>query len=130
MARVAGAYSAAVVTLNDQHEYRWVCSPRIHDAMMAFISDALRYENTRPQRHIESRRFSFIRDVDVMTPEEIENDPIYRELLRPLGFGWTAGDVVQEPTGHLLIVDLIRETSAGPFEQSAIDVMNRLKPDI
>jgi len=130
IARVSGAYSAAIVTLDTEHNYRWVCSPRVQDAMLAFSNSEIRYENTRPARHIQSRRFSFLRDIDVMTQKEIDEDPIYREMMHPIGLGWTAGDVVQEPSGHMLIVDLIRETAAGPFEMSAIDVMNRLKPDI
>lgn len=130
LARVSGAYSASVVTLDSQHNYRWVCSPVIEEAMRNFSNNDVRYENTRPARHIQSRRFSFVRDIDLMTEKEIEEDPIYRELLRPMGLGWTAGDVVQEPTGHLLIVDLIRETASGPFETAAIDRMNALKPAI
>lgn len=130
LARVSGAFSAAIVTVDTEHNYRWVCSPRINGAMLEFSNNDRRYENTRPARHIQSRRFSFIRDIDVMTKKEIEEDPIYREFMRPIGLGWTAGDVVQEPSGHMLIVDLIRETAAGPFETEAIDIMNRLKPDI
>lgn len=130
VARAAGAFSVAVATVDTQHNYRWVCSPRIHDAMLAFSESEVRYENVRPARHIQSRRFSFLRDVDIMTAKEIDEDPIYRDLLHPLGLGWTAGDVVQEPSGHMLIVDLIRETAEGPFDMSAMDMMNRLKPDI
>ncbi|WP_155956569.1 helix-turn-helix transcriptional regulator [Rhizobium sp. CF080] len=130
MAGLAGAHSAAIATVDNHHQYRWVCSPRIHQALLDFSSSEIRYENIRPERHIQSRKFSFLRDIDLMTEQEIEEDPIYRERLRPLGFGWTAGDVQQEPSGHLLIVDLLRETAAGPFQPSDMAVMNRLKPDI
>ncbi|MCQ1779967.1 helix-turn-helix transcriptional regulator [Neorhizobium galegae] len=130
MARLAGAHSAAIATLDNDHQYRWVCSPRIHKALVDFSTSEIRYENIRPERHIQSRKFAFLRDIDLMTEKEIEEDPIYRERLRPLGFGWTAGDVLREPSGHLLIVDLLRETSAGPFQPDDMATMNRLKPDI
>lgn len=65
-----------------------------------------------------------------MTQEEILDDPIYVEFLRPLGLGWTVGDMFQEPSGHTVIFDLLRNSAAGPFTQEHVDHLNMLRPHL
>lgn len=74
--------------------------------------------------------FSFMRDIDIMSDEELAADPIYNEFLRPLGLGWTMGDIVQEPSGHLIMFDILRPIDKGPFETADVAALNALKPDL
>jgi hypothetical protein len=71
-----------------------------------------------------------MRDTDLMTADEIATDPIYREFLRPIGLGWTMGDMFQEPSGHTIIFDFIRKMDAGPFQQDDVDRLNALRPHL
>lgn len=128
--RIAGygdAYSTSLITLDHNNSYRWVSSTKIQEQMALFADSPLRAQNVRPFRHLEKAPFSYLRDIDVMTEEEIANDPVYGEFMRPWGLGWTLGDVLQEPTGHLLVVDLIRKESEGPFGTEHIQRMNEMK---
>jgi DNA-binding CsgD family transcriptional regulator len=83
--------------------------------MEEFSKSPLRFENRRPQLHLERSPFSFLRDTDVMTEDELATDPIYNTFMRPIGLGWTMGDVFVEPSGHTVIFDIIRQTDRGPF---------------
>ena len=70
-----------------------------------------------PGRFLERMPFSFMRDIDIMTPEEIESDPSKHQYNLPFGLKWEMGDVMLEPSGHMLLVTIQRETGRGPFER-------------
>ncbi|SMC96822.1 helix-turn-helix transcriptional regulator [Rhizobium sp. RU36D] len=123
-------FSAALITLTEGSSFRWVCSPAAQEGMEFFAKSPLRFQNVRPQRHLALSTFSFTRDIDLMTEEELATDPIYNEFLRPQGLGWTVGDMVLEPSGHTIIFDLIRETDKGPFGEQDVALLNTLRPHL
>jgi len=123
------AFSMSLITAKDQ-SFQWTCSPVVRDDMERFSRSPLRFQNVRPQRHFLRSPFSFMRDTDLMSMEEIEHDPIYIELLHPLGLGWTVGDMFQEPSGHTIIFDILRQRDRGPFERSRVDRLNLLRPHL
>ncbi|MCJ8508223.1 hypothetical protein MUU53_09895 [Rhizobium lemnae] len=124
------AYSASLITIDGQQSFNWVSSPNIRSDMERFSSSPLRFQNIRPARHEALSPYSFMRDVDLMTEEEIAVDPIYTQFLHPLGLGWTVGDMIKEPSGHTIIFDIIRERTAGPFEQKHVALLNTLRPHL
>ena len=130
LAQSVNSFSASVITLDGNQNYRWISSKHIHEAMDNFSRSPLRFANVRPMRHLNQAPFSYLRDSDVMTEEELESDPIYNEFMRPLGLGWTIGDVIQEPSGHLIVFDIIRQTDRGPFDLGDVATLNQLKPTL
>lgn len=123
------AFSMSLITAKDQ-SFQWTCSPIVRDDMERFSHNPLRFQNVRPQRHLLLSPFSFMRDTDLMSIEEIEHDPIYTEFLHPRGLGWTVGDMFQEPSGHTIIFDILRQRDRGPFERSQVDQLNLLRPHL
>lgn len=123
-------FSAALITLTENKSYRWVCSPAAREGMTFFSQSPLRFQNVRPQRHLAASPFSFTRDIDLMTQDELDADPIYNEFLRPRGLGWTVGDMVLEPSGHMIVFDLLRETDKGPFSEQDVALLNTLRPHL
>ena len=126
----ARSYSASLITLGNKQSFQWVSSPNVREDMERFSQSPLRFQNVRPARHFERTPFSFMRDTDLMSEDEIATDPIYTEFLRPIGLGWTVGDMFQEPSGHTIIFDLIRRIDAGPFQQEDVDRLNALRPHL
>ena len=124
------SFSASLITIDDRQSFQWVSSPNVREDMERFSRSPLRHQNVRPARHIAQSPFSFMRDIDLMTQEEIACDPIYTEFLRPLGLGWTVGDMFQEPSGHTIIFDIIRKTAAGPFGTEHVERLNGLRPHL
>jgi hypothetical protein len=58
------------------------------------------------------------------------NDPIYRDLLWPVGLGWCAATVIRLPTGDELFVSVERERSRGPVEAKAVEQLDELRPHL
>lgn len=130
LASAVGAYSAAILTVDQMQAIRWVCSPVIQEPLERYSKSEVRFENPRPARSIQMYPLSFARDVDVMTLDEIVDDPVYDVFLRPLGLGWSMGAVMPEPSGHTLIFDFTGRFEDGPFASSAVDTLNDLKGDL
>ncbi|CAN7683768.1 helix-turn-helix transcriptional regulator [Rhizobium sp. LjRoot30] len=126
---LVSAFSMSLITAKDQ-SFRCTCSAIVRDDMERFFRSPLRLQNVRPQRHFLLSPFSFMRDTDLMTMEEIEHDPIYTEFLHPRGLGWTVGDMFQEPSGHTIIFDILRQRDRGPFESIQVDRLNFLRPHL
>lgn len=124
------SYSASLITMGSSQSFRWTCSANVREGMEHFSQSPLRFQNVRPQRHAALSPFSFMRDIDLMTEEELAVDPIYNEFLRPRGLGWTIGDMFQEPSGHMVVFDIIRETARGPFHMADVDRLNDLRPHL
>lgn len=130
LAQEVDSYSASLITNDENQSFYWVSSPNVQLDMERFSQSPLRFQNVRPARHLAKSPFSYMRDIDLMTEEEIACDPIYAEFLRPLGLGWTVGDIFQEPSGHTIIFDLIRESAAGPHTTMHVARLNELRPHL
>ncbi|MFB2550347.1 helix-turn-helix transcriptional regulator [Ensifer soli] len=126
----AGAYSAAVVAIDEWQTFRWIATPNIAAVMERYALSPMRLQNSRPQRHVERGLMSFSRDIDLMSPAELAADPIYEAFLHPLGLGWTVGDLIQEPSGHAIMFDLTRKAAHGPFTEAGVARLNALRPDL
>ncbi|KQT69597.1 hypothetical protein ASG54_05695 [Aureimonas sp. Leaf460] len=125
-----GAFSTALMSISSNGSFRAVCSPVIAEPLAEFLRTDLPSQNVRMERHMATGEAVFMRDVDLMTIDELEVDPIYTAFLRPRGLGWTSGAFFQEPAGSTLMFDLLRRHDLGPFTPSDIDRLNRLKSDL
>ncbi len=125
-----GAYSMALMSISSDGNFRAVSSPHIAEPLAAFLQTDLPSQNIRVKRQMETGVGSFLRDVDLMTAGEIDADPIYDAFLRPIGLGWTAGAIFQEPSGSTLIFDLLRKQEFGAFTSAEIARLNLLKSDL
>ncbi|CAN7556571.1 helix-turn-helix transcriptional regulator [Pararhizobium sp. LjRoot238] len=130
LAAEVNGFSACILTIDTKQAFRWVCSPNIDEQMERYSRSEIRFQNPRPERSLLLSPTAFARDIDVMTAEEIAADPVYDAFLRPLGLGWSMGAVLQEPSGHTLIFDMIGWADSGPFSVEALDRVNRLKGDL
>lgn len=130
LAEEVNGFSACILTADTGGAIRWVCSPNIEEPMERYASSENRPHNPRPELSMQLAPMAFARDVDLMTVEELADDPIYNTFMRPLGLGWSMGAVLPEPSGHTLVFDFLRETSDGPFSQQALDHINSLKGDL
>jgi DNA-binding CsgD family transcriptional regulator len=84
--------------------------------------------NSRAQRLLASRHSGFITDVDVFTPEEIDIDPIYQDILIPAGYGSGVATTIASPSGEVIVVHCERNFTDGTVDAEAIAALNRLRP--
>jgi hypothetical protein len=126
----AGSSSAAIFTIDTQGTHRYVATPNVAEVYAEFARSELRFQNIRPQKAMEKFPFSFARDIDFLTPEELAQDVILKEFIQPAGMQWEAGYGFQEPTGHTIIVALMKAKGLDNFSNEDIVRLNALKPDL
>jgi hypothetical protein len=72
----------------------------------------------------------FLIDVDVFTPEELAQEPLYRDFWRPRGIGSAMGTLVPIPTGEQIAFLLSRSADRGPFNHAAAQRLDALRPHL
>src|SRR4051812_17998485 len=77
LAAEVNAYSACLLTIGTDQRLEWVCSPNIEEPMQRYSRSEVRFHNVRPERSMVLSPAAFSRDIDVMTAQEIVDDPIY-----------------------------------------------------
>jgi DNA-binding CsgD family transcriptional regulator len=128
LAAIVGSDAAAVTARGPAGLTGTIASPSYADAHAAYLARGRTWQNVRPQRALAAGYAGFLTDLEICTPEELEADPIYREFLKPFGFGWTAGTAVPVPSGDIIIFDLARRASDGPFDRAAMERLDPYRP--
>jgi DNA-binding CsgD family transcriptional regulator len=130
LAAEVGSTASSIFTVDELGNYRYVTTPNIAGAFAEFATSDKRLSNIRPVRGMERSPFAFARDVDVLTPEEYEADRIRTDFIEPYGFQWEAGWAFQEPTGHTIVISMMRGKGLDHFSDEEIARLNLLKPDL
>lgn len=129
MAVIAGGTGTFLIT-TDPRTLRWTSSDSVKQLGFDFLAGRWHERNPRMERLVINRHSGFMREIDMFTPDEIEHDPTFRDLLRPRGFGWAAGLVVQVPSDDMLAFIIERRFVDGPVGSDAIIELNNLRPHL
>jgi DNA-binding CsgD family transcriptional regulator len=82
-------------------------------------------------RLFAQRHSGFLIDVDFLTREELEQDPIYRNMWQAQGgVGWAMATAIPIPTGENAMFALSRRTECGPFERASAQRLDELRPHL
>jgi DNA-binding NarL/FixJ family response regulator len=84
----------------------------------------------RPFKLLQAQHAGFLGDLDVYTREELDNEPVYRDYLRPRGLGWGAATAIEVPCGNTLIVDVERRWESGPVDAATLARLDQLRPHL
>ena len=124
------SFSTALIAIVPDAPPRWVSSPHVTEHMLTYERSGLAARSPRPYRGLEIAPGNFMRDMDIMTPEELKTDPIRVELLETIGLPWELGAAFQEPSGSILVFSQLATAESGPFTLEAAARMNVLKADL
>jgi DNA-binding CsgD family transcriptional regulator len=81
-------------------------------------------------RVLASSRSGFITERDIMTSDELEQEPLYRDFWRPAGIGSMVVTTVELPTRESLLLLFTRWLKQGPADRGLIDELDRLRPHL
>lgn len=109
---------------------QWTASPELKPLFAAFIRDGWAALNQRPVRTAALNHAGFVRDDDIFTLKEMENDPVYTGFLRKNGMGWGAGTLIHVPSGDSLIFSIERAYAKGPVPREAVVFLDTLRPHL
>ncbi len=109
----------------------WASAPFSHEATAKFVRDGWYFRGQITSRMHRARHAGFLTDLDVFTPEELAEEPIYRDLWRTRwSVGWAAGTVIPLPTGVDVGIILPRFTARGPIEHHMVQKLDALRPHL
>ena len=130
LAAEVNATTATIFAIDHLGTHRFVCTPNIRDGIERFSTDPRRLDNVRPGRALERFPFTFVREREFITEEELATDVVLNEFIRPIGLEWSAGCVFQEPTGHLFMFDLLRRQGMDHYSDAELARLNAIKADL
>jgi DNA-binding CsgD family transcriptional regulator len=127
VAGLAGAEDAALLAVRGSTFQGWiVSSPRFEELVVAHVE---RFpSNIRTQRLMENRHAGFVRDLDVLTQEEIDHSEVFQDFMIPRGYGNGVATVIASPSGDTLIVHAECSHSNPPVGRAVVDRLDLLRP--
>jgi DNA-binding CsgD family transcriptional regulator len=129
LAQLAGAAGTFLITA-DPRTTRWTSSDSLRQLGLEILEGRWHERNPRMERLMLHKHAGFMREVDMFTAEEMDQEPTFRDLLRPRGFGWAAGALVQVPSDDMLLFSIERRFADGPVDHSVIVELNSLRPHL
>ncbi len=127
--RIANTAGASLIISKDD-VLHWVASPEPRERAERFVNEGWLWRGQIVARLFALRIPGFVIDVEVLTPEELDREPIYRELWRPEGVGWGMATAIPMPTGENATFILSRQMERGPFERASADRLDELRPHL
>lgn len=129
LAGIAGAEGTVLIAA-DMQDLRWLTSPALDGLMADFASGGWANTGSRTQKLLGARHAGFIIEEDVYSAEELADDVLIRDFLRPRGLGWGTATAFPLPTGDTLIFSIERRYADGPVPRAATLVLDALRPHL
>jgi DNA-binding CsgD family transcriptional regulator len=129
LARSAEATGGTLFITKADVQY-WAASPRIGDRVARLVNEGWFWRGRLVARGLAARHAGFLTELDIFTPDEWEQEPLYRDFWRPQGVGRVVGTAVPIPTGENVIFILNRPTERGPVERAFVQKLDELRPHL
>ena len=129
LADIAGAQGSVLITA-DLQAYRWINSASLDQVMEDFASGGWARAGERTARLLGARHAGFVIEEDVYTPEELAEDVLIQQFLRPRGLGWGTATAFPLSTGDTLIFSIERRFADGPVPRAATVALDALRPHL
>jgi hypothetical protein len=103
LVRLSNAPFGALI-VNGRSGTKAVASDRVAGLFQKFLERGNHLRSERTQRINAVEIEGFIREQDFFTDAELEADPLYRDFLHPLGFGYSTASIFNIPTGSAFLL--------------------------
>jgi DNA-binding CsgD family transcriptional regulator len=108
----------------------WTASKNTRDTTERFVADGWYWRGRLMSAIHSSRHPGFLREVDLFSPGELDEEPIFRDSWRKMGLGWGAATAFALPTGETLSIVLSRTIAQGPADAATIQRLDMLRPHL
>lgn len=127
--RVAGLDGGALF-VSSGNDTKWIATPPFSETVADFVNGGLFPGNARNSRALAMKHAGFITDQQILTPEELDSEPMFTEFLRPRGWGWASGTIILMPTEEVLTFHFENHYHRGPVGQQAVDMLDSIRPHL
>jgi len=109
----------------------WTASARMIEVWEAMERRGLMVCGDRFRRLVAVQHGGFLTDQDGYGDEaEMAADPLYRDILWPMGLGWATATTIPLPTGDTLVISFERDRDRGPIEPAVVAHLDALRPHL
>jgi DNA-binding CsgD family transcriptional regulator len=126
--RIAEAGASLVIINADVTS--WTASRIAHEGTAKFVNGGWLWRGQLVARLFAARQAGFLTELDLFTTDELDLEPIYRDLWRPRGVGWVVATAIPIPTGEKVSFVLPRLTERGPVEHTVVQKLDELRPHL
>lgn len=120
----------ALITRPDRLHDGLMHSPDLRDTVAQFFDQNWHQNDLRTERIVERYREGFMRDQDILAPEEMARSDYYAGFARAAGVPWFAASGIAEPDGVLLGISIQRSAADGAFDDDDMIRLRRLTPHL
>jgi PAS domain-containing protein len=108
----------------------WTASPGSRERIERMVKERWFWRGQISTRLFAARHAGFLTINDILTTDELEQEPLYRDFYRPQGFGWAVATAIPIPTGENACFAMTRRTERGPFERAIVQKLDELRPHL
>ncbi|NCN84735.1 MAG: helix-turn-helix transcriptional regulator [Sphingomonadales bacterium] len=108
----------------------WTATESVFDAFDTYVKDGWFEKCPRRTCMMGKSEPTFFVEQDFFSEEELANNPFYRDFFHPRNLGWSAGTLLQMPTGDNIVFSIERHLDQGPIERDHVDRLNDLRPHL
>ncbi|MCI0735273.1 MAG: helix-turn-helix transcriptional regulator, partial [Beijerinckiaceae bacterium] len=108
----------------------WSAAPASREAAAIFVKEGWFWRGQVVARLFAARHAGFLTDLDLFTRDELDQEPIYRDIWSKYGIGWSVATAIPIPTGENVTFVLTRQTERGPVEPVIVAQLNELRPHL
>jgi DNA-binding CsgD family transcriptional regulator len=127
--KMAEATGGTLFITRDDVQY-WTASPGPRERVAKLVKERWLWRGQIVARAFELRHPGFLTDLDVLTSDELNSEPIYRDFWRPQGVGWAVGTAIPIPTGENAILIISRQIERGPVGPGVVQKLDALRPHL
>jgi DNA-binding CsgD family transcriptional regulator len=129
LGRITEAPGGSLFITKAEVQY-WTASPEIRERAGRMVNEGWFWRGQIIARAFAMRHAGFLTDLDILTPDELDREPVYRDFWRPQGVGWAVGTAIPIPTGENVIFVMTRRTERGPVERAVVQKLDELRPHL
>lgn len=130
LAALANCSAGLIVSARDHVANRTMLTDNLAELHERATREGWWARNSRAPVLLSLPSTEFHSDADHFSPADMAKEPLYRDLLWPMGWGYSAATHIQIPNGDSLILSLERHRDGGPVERDAIERLNALRPHL
>jgi DNA-binding CsgD family transcriptional regulator len=108
----------------------WTASRNVQGFTGKFVRDGWYWRGDLMNRVHASRHPGFVRDIDICSPAELAEEPIYRDSWGKAGVGYGAATAFTLPNNEALSIVLPRNIATGPADAEEIGHLDELRPHL
>lgn len=130
LAALAGCAGGLVISARDHVPNRTMLTDNLFELYEKATNEGWWTRNRRGQVLLSLPANEFHSDAAHFTLQDMSREPLYRDLLWPLGWGYAAATHIQIPNGDSLILSLERRRDDGPVRKDAVTRLTALRPHL